>query len=63
VVWNYIKTRELPNLDVKDTSELAAEVRAAFRRIKRRPHLLSSFLMAAELPWDKEMLLNLRGYV
>lgn len=53
-VWGYVKTRELPNLVVKDTAELTHEVRKAMRRIQRRPELIKSFLFESELPWDEE---------
>jgi len=53
-VWNYVKTRELPNLMVRDNYELVREVRGALRRVQRRPEIIRSFLFESELPWDNE---------
>lgn len=53
-VWDYVKTRELPNLAVKGTAELIREVRGAMRKVQRRTKLIKSFLFESELPWDGE---------
>lgn len=53
-VWDYVKTRELPNLTVEDSAELILEVRKALRKVQRRPALIKSFLFESELPWDNE---------
>jgi transposase len=53
-VWDYVKTRELPNLTVKDTTELIRKVRGALRKMQRRPMLIKSFLFESELLWDYE---------
>lgn len=51
-VWNYVKVRELPNLVVRNTTELVREVRGALRRVQYRPDLIHSFLFESELPWN-----------
>mgnify|MGYP001066962372 CR=1 FL=1 len=53
-VWDYVKVRELPNLVVKDSTELVRKVRGALRRVRYRPKLIKSFLFESELPWDNE---------
>jgi transposase len=53
-VWDYVKTRELPNLTVKDITELVRNVRGALRKMQRRPMLIRSFLFESELLWDYE---------
>lgn len=53
-VWDYVKTRELPNLTVNDISELARNVRGALRKVQRRSKLVKSFLFESELPWEPD---------
>lgn len=53
-VWDYVKTRELPNLTMKDTTELVRNVRGALRKVQHRPTLIKSFLFESKLPWDYE---------
>jgi len=53
-LWSYVKTRELPNLTVKNTAELVQEVRGALRKVQRRTKLIKSFLFESELTWDDE---------
>jgi transposase len=48
-IWSYWKQHELPNVCPKDMWELDAHSRAALRRMRRRPRLITAFWAQAEL--------------
>jgi len=48
-IWGYLKQNELPNLWARDLSELSTAARAALRRMRRRPTLVTAFWKQAEL--------------
>ena len=48
-LWGYWKKHELPNLCPKDLLELSYHARAALRRMRRRPTLVTAFWKQAEL--------------
>jgi transposase len=48
-IWGHLKQHELPNLCAQDLSELGWQGRAALRRMRRRPTLITAFWKQAEL--------------
>jgi transposase len=48
-LWGYLKQHELPNLCPRELWELNAQARAALRRLRRRPTLVTAFWKQAEL--------------
>jgi transposase len=48
-IWGYLKQHELPNLCPRELWELSAAARAALRRMRRRPTLVTAFWKQAEL--------------
>ena len=48
-IWGYWKKHELPNFCPKDYDQLSREARAALRRMRRRPTLVTAFWQQAEL--------------
>ncbi|MEK6284100.1 MAG: IS630 family transposase [Acidobacteriota bacterium] len=48
-IWGHLKQHELPNLCAQDVSQLGWHGRAALRRMRRRPKLITAFWKQAEL--------------
>ena len=48
-VWHYLKHVELPNLCCHDLAELRQQVRRAIVRLRRKTHIIQSFLGLAQL--------------
>jgi transposase len=48
-IWGYLKQHELPNLCPRQLGELSTAARAALRRMRRRPTLVTAFWKQAEL--------------
>jgi transposase len=48
-IWGYWKHHELPNFCPRDFGQLSYQARAALRRMRRRPRLVRSFWLQAEL--------------
>lgn len=52
-VFGHLKTREVANLDARNTKEIAVGVRKGLSRMKRRKGLLRSFLEKTERTWGE----------
>jgi hypothetical protein len=48
-IWSYLNHYELPNLCPRELWKLSAAARAASRRMRRRPTLVTAFWKQAEL--------------
>jgi hypothetical protein len=55
-LWGYWKNHELPNLCPQDYLALSDHARAALRRMRRRPTLVTAF-------WKQARLLDWRNYI
>jgi transposase len=48
-IWAYLKQHQLPNFCPRELWQLSAAARAAMRRMRRRPTLVTAFWKQAEL--------------